>query len=96
MSMRMTLKEWNDLVLKGELEDISDRLPNSFWLIYQILRALVKWKGKVWYVAGWHPPGEQAYVVLKEWEVLPGGGVVKMRPVPVVCDCGKAARTAAQ
>jgi hypothetical protein len=65
--MQLTMDEWNLLVDKKEIEDISSELPNSFLMIYQVMRAKIIWQGKKWYASAWKPPeAKEPFVQLIE------------------------------
>jgi len=59
----MTPKEWKAEV--GSMEDISDELPDSFLMFGQIMRAKVRYKGKVYYASAWSN-GKDAWVDMVE------------------------------
>lgn len=63
---RLSVKEWEEINLNGEVEDLSRELEDGFLMIYQWMRAKIKWKGKIYYASGWAPPGEKLYVDLTE------------------------------
>jgi hypothetical protein len=66
VSMRLTQKQWEQINLNGEVEDLSNELPDGFLMIYQWMRAKIRWKGKIYYASGWSPPDSQVCVDLTE------------------------------
>lgn len=64
VSQTLSLDDWNDIA--ETVEDISNELPDGFLMIYQWMRAKIRWNGKVYYASGWHPPDSKPYVELTE------------------------------
>ena len=63
----LTQEEWTALVESKQVEDISDQLPDSFLMVYQWMRAKIKYDGKTWLASGWNPPSsDKPYVNLQE------------------------------
>lgn len=58
--------EWQKLLKAKKIEDISDKLEDSFLVVYQTMRALIRYEGKVYFATGWGPPSGDPYVELIE------------------------------
>jgi hypothetical protein len=57
---------WNKMLWDKEVKDISQELPDSFLVIYQVMRAKIEWKGKKYFATGWAPPESDPYIELRE------------------------------
>lgn len=64
VSKTLSLDEWNEIA--ETVEDISNELSDGFLMVWQWMRAKIRWNGKVYYVSGWQPPGDKPYVELTE------------------------------
>jgi hypothetical protein len=64
--VKLTVEQWNKLLDNKEVKDISDELPNSFLVVYQVMRAKILWQGKKYLANAWAPPGGKTFVDLRE------------------------------